>query len=639
MSLLSKTLTFSAAAALAMTSLAVTPAAAENSVIPGPVNGYGSTSASCDVNGDGVLDYITGSYWFTEQQAAVYLGPVTAASTPIVFTPGGSSFNMGINVACDGDLNGDGLADMLFTSQAESATIVFGAANLQGGALSEIGAAGVRLNGYQILKAFPVGDLTGDGRAEFAIVTANAVYLYDRLPESGQFDPQQATKIVTGGSHTVLAAAAAGDVNGDGKQDLVLGSPNSSQGGQFAGAAYVLTTVPLSAGSELNLQQGFSGFTVLGPESGNALLGTSVAGIGDINGDGFADLLLGAPGDENVQGAERPGGAAVVLGSAAADTVSTTPQATGAPSVSDAAAVPRGWWLTGLSAGDHLGENMVAAVRTGGTTQLLLGAMDGVIGDAPEKSGYAVVLDAQVLLENGVNALPWSLQEMAAVDPRVQVFHSIVAEARFGRSFAALAASAEQLQLVVAAPANFSQLGTEPQLHMLQLQVQQPAVATLQVSAGAAAVGDTVTVTATGLQPGAAADFSLHSDPLALGTVTADAAGTAELSFTVPAGAAVGQHELRVIQKVGLTTREANVAFTVQAAAVPPATGEVTAPAGGAATQPTAEKAATAHNAKVADKAPLAITGNGNQALVWVIAAVVILGGGAAVVIGRRMRR
>jgi hypothetical protein len=77
-----------------------------------------------------------------------------------------------------------------------------------------------------------------------------------------------------------MAAAAAGDVNGDGFGDIVVGVIDSQTNGSaylFLGAAAGPSDVPLSV-------------------SGSAYFGKAVAGAGDLDGDGFADVLVSAPG-------------------------------------------------------------------------------------------------------------------------------------------------------------------------------------------------------------------------------------------------------------------------------------------------------------------------------------------------------
>ena len=110
------------------------------------------------------------------------------------------------------------------------------------------------------------------------------------------------------------SVARAGDVNGDGVRDLVVGAPGAGQG---AGAAYVVLG-PFTAGAAIDLGSlAARGFAIRG--RAGELAGMSVAGAGDVNGDGLADVIVGAPGAYPNQEApmEQPGRAYVVFGTRA----------------------------------------------------------------------------------------------------------------------------------------------------------------------------------------------------------------------------------------------------------------------------------------------------------------------------------
>ncbi|WP_136057458.1 carboxypeptidase-like regulatory domain-containing protein [Microbacterium sp. K24] len=101
----------------------------------------------------------------------------------------------------------------------------------------------------------------------------------------------------------------------------------------------------------------------------------------------------------------------------------------------------------------------------------------------------------------------------------------------------------------------------------------------LTLSAGTVVAGKEITVSGTGFAPGAAIAFELHSDPIALGTLTADAGGVLRGSFRIPASAPAGAHTLVALSG---TTVIASTPLTVTAAAGSGSNGSGSATTGGA---------------------------------------------------------
>ncbi|MFO1349395.1 MAG: integrin alpha [Gammaproteobacteria bacterium] len=94
-----------------------------------------------------------------------------------------------------------------------------------------------------------------------------------------------------------------GDVNGDGVADLLIGAFRANPNGSYSGASYVVfgssTLSALgTAGLPLSALNGTNGFKLSGVAAGD-FSGFAVRGLGDVNGDGVADLLIGAPGAPN----------------------------------------------------------------------------------------------------------------------------------------------------------------------------------------------------------------------------------------------------------------------------------------------------------------------------------------------------
>jgi len=215
-----------------------------------------------DVNGDGKPDYIVGMPYYDPSglssagAAIVYSGATGAA----LFQKNGTATAEGLGywVAGAGDVNGDGRADFIVASQTRA--FVYSGAN---GALL-----------YQTVGGGPVagaGDINGDGRGDFMVSDLNQSSVY-----SGANGAILYQKI--GGS----AVAGVGDVNGDGRPDFLVGDQYADPGITNAGSAYVYSG---ANGSLLYQKNG---------AVASDLLGCSAAGVGDVNGDGRPDFIVGA---------------------------------------------------------------------------------------------------------------------------------------------------------------------------------------------------------------------------------------------------------------------------------------------------------------------------------------------------------
>jgi hypothetical protein len=285
-----------------------------------------SVATAGDVDGDGYADVLVGAPLFNSGFGAssLYRGSAAGLSTSASWTQEGAQFNTywGWSVATAGDVNGDGYADVLVGAPGFNNGQAFeGLAALFMGSAAGLAIApawskegdqnGANL-GFSVATA---GDVNGDGYADVLI----AAPLYD----NGQNDEGRAyvylgstSGLVTTspwmvesdqpGAQLGRSAATAGDVNGDGYADVVLGSPYNYNGQTDEGRAFLYLGSP--SGVALS-----TGWSVPG-DQGEANLGQSVATAGDINGDGYADVLVGAPGYDNGQADE--GKAFLYLGSA-----------------------------------------------------------------------------------------------------------------------------------------------------------------------------------------------------------------------------------------------------------------------------------------------------------------------------------
>jgi hypothetical protein len=296
-------------------------------------SGYGAGSDDCDdedattypgaeeICGDGVENDCDGN-----ADPCVVSGDIPAHNADAALYGQVDGDNAGHAVASAGDVNADGYDDLLigapgFDEGADDA----GAAYLVLGPLTsnlELSLADARLMGKEAeggagSAVAGAGDVNADGYDDLLI---GAPYLDDGAtdagaaflvlgPVVGDLDLGSADATITGTTRidwTGWSVAGAGDVDGDGHHDLLIGAPYSDKGGSNAGAA-VLMFGPVTGALSIN---DADAQLVGEAEQDNA--GLSVASAGDVNGDGLDDLLVGAPGSD--QGGTNAGAAYLVLG-------------------------------------------------------------------------------------------------------------------------------------------------------------------------------------------------------------------------------------------------------------------------------------------------------------------------------------
>ena len=197
-----------------------------------------------------------------------------------------------------------------------------------------------------------------------------------------------------GGGRTGAAVAGAGDVNGDGRGDVVVGAPQeTARGRSGSGSAYVIFGTESPTRVDL-AQVGARGFRIDGAADGDRL-GTAVGGAGDVNGDGLADVVLGAP-EADAHGRGGSGTAFVVFGrretSAAVDLAALGGagfRIDGAAALDNAGAAVAG---AGDVNGDGRADLVVGAPRAGNNARPGSGSAHVVFG-----TGQAAAIDLAAL--------------------------------------------------------------------------------------------------------------------------------------------------------------------------------------------------------------------------------------------------
>jgi hypothetical protein len=387
---------------------------------PGDYSGW-SVAAAGDINGDGIDDLIIGARYADPDgkvdagRSFVVFGSATGLPNPFDLSTldGTNGFviigeaaydHSGISVSSAGDINGDGIDDLIIgaflanpngNSNAGRSYVVFGsAAGFPGSIdLSTLdgsngfvinGAAAGEMSGVSVSAA---GDINGDGIDDLIIGAYradpngkdNAGRSYVVFGSTSGFPSSFDLSSINGlngfmingeaaGDRLGYSVSAAGDINGDGIDDLIIGAINASPNGVFrAGRSYVIfgSDSGLPNPFDLSTLDGTNGFVINGQATYDSS-GWSVSAAGDINGDGIGDLIIGAL-NADPDGNINAGRSYVVFGSA-----------TGLPHPFNLSTLDgtNGFVINGEAAGDFSGLSVSAAgdINGNGIDDLIIGA-------------------------------------------------------------------------------------------------------------------------------------------------------------------------------------------------------------------------------------------------------------------------
>ncbi|SDU32533.1 FG-GAP repeat protein [Nitrosomonas ureae] len=375
-----------------------------------------SFSNAGDVNGDGFDDLIIGAYRAGNSSGSSYVvfGKASGfdAAMNLSDLDGSNGFRLngvaagddsGRSVSGAGDVNGDGFDDLLIGasradpngSSSGSIYVVFGKASGFGSTmnLSDLeGNNGFRLDGvkdrgYAGTSVSGTGDVNGDGLDDLLVGGLSSNYVV--FGKTSGFDATMNLSDLEGsngfhldGPGRSASISSAGDVNGDGFDDLVIGYPFASLSGSNIGATCVVFGKASGFDASMNLSNldGSNGFRVDGVVEYD-FLGRSVSNAGDVNGDGFDDLIIGAAGSPN--GIPGAGSSYVLFGKASGfDAVFNVSNLGGT----------NGFRLDGVAAGDGSGGSVSAAgdVNGDGFDDLLIGAPNAAPNGRYSGSSYVI---------------------------------------------------------------------------------------------------------------------------------------------------------------------------------------------------------------------------------------------------------
>ena len=311
-----------------------------------------SVSTAGDVDNDGLDDILIGARWNSEAadsagKTYLILGSSLGTTSTINLVDADYSFlgesiydYSGIYVSTAGDVDNDGLSDIVISangnddggSGAGKAYLILGS-SLGSTTSMSLANADYSFVGEQasdgVAKATTAGDIDNDGLDDI-LISANSnddggadagksyLILGSSLGSTTSMSLANADYSFVGeGSYEYSGhdISTAGDIDNDGLDDILIGAFGNSQGGTSAGKTYLILGSSLGTTSTMNLSS--ANYSFIG-EYAQDRSGTDVSSAGDVDNDGFDDILIGS--HANSDGGSYAGKAYLILGSSIGST-------------------------------------------------------------------------------------------------------------------------------------------------------------------------------------------------------------------------------------------------------------------------------------------------------------------------------